>query len=398
MAQGNEVAALIGNGLSIAYNPNLVLRQLTSDLMNRLSRDQGSDSADLMQALAKSKLPEGATSDEDFEILVGALDLEANSLNHLEQFAGLRVDTDPKLLPAITTVKKLLQRTRDTGVSHVLESVTEYSKANASNFSDVRELTRAICDGFDSVNFANLNYDTLLLAALVAEKDCGGRKFADLFNGLETTTVDLGTGKQIARSLRVEDDTYFDCEEVRLAHLHGSATYWHSNGNDCVKVHRETVEDPIIWKNLRMQQRRFRPCVVLTNSQLKRSAIQQQPFDMAYTKFAEAVRRSSHWLIIGYSFRDEPVNDVLRTELQKRRVDGDLPKVLVVTRSENPKPEIVERAFGWIETELHPSENQMTVTSDQWLRIDREGAFGLGHREVWNEFIDVDSQWNPVSR
>ncbi|WP_459893519.1 hypothetical protein, partial [Brevibacterium metallidurans] len=148
MADDNEVAVLVGNGLSIAHNPKLILKELTAEVVERLQNDEESDSADLMEALARNTLPEGVTSDDDFERLVGALDLESTSLEHVRQFADLRNGEDSDLSNAITLVRGLLEDTRDIGVSHVLEAVTEYTEGRGSNFAHVRNLVRAIVDEF----------------------------------------------------------------------------------------------------------------------------------------------------------------------------------------------------------------------------------------------------------
>ncbi|WP_459892370.1 SIR2 family protein, partial [Brevibacterium metallidurans] len=252
---------------------------------------------------------------------------------------------------------------------------------------------------FSYANFSNLNYDTLLLAALMAEKEENELRFVDLFDGREEhrLTVPLGFEDCLGHPLRGDKDHFFERTKVRLAHLHGSATYWQSDSTSCVKLSREVIKDPAMWRSLRMHEHEYRPCVVLTNSRLKRAAIEQQPFDLAYTKFAEAVHRSSRWLVIGYSFRDEPVNDVLRSELHRRRKDDDLPQVLVVSHGKRPTRPSIELALGWTETDAHSESNRFAASSDTWLKIDRDGAFGLQNREVWAEFVDSDPEWPESS-
>lgn len=55
------------------------------------------------------------------------------------------------------------------------------------------------------------------------------------------------------------------------------------------------------------------------------------------------MKNASHWLIVGYSFRDACVNDLLNRSWETRRFP---PKILVVTNSDNLKVEIIEDAFG----------------------------------------------------
>lgn len=81
------------------------------------------------------------------------------------------------------------------------------------------------------------------------------------------------------------------------------------------------------------------------------------------------------WLVMGYSFRDQCVNELLRREFSRREIK---PKVLIVTYGDELLREDVEFAFGWA------AEDQ---DSSDWLSISREGADAMPSTQEWAAFI-----------
>ncbi|MEZ2389068.1 hypothetical protein AB6813_05860 [bacterium RCC_150] len=117
-----------------------------------------------------------------------------------------------------------------------------------------------------------------------------------------------------------------------------------------------------MWAGLREGRPKWRPAVVLANQRDKTHHVGRYPFKLAYEVFQKGLRDSDHWIVIGYSFRDACVNDILRNEFIRREVK---PKVLVSTFGHSPTMEEVERAFGW---------GAEDKDSSGWLNINREGA------------------------
>ena len=168
MTTERGIATLVGNGLSIAFNPELNLQSITEEVLRRIEASDGGDVVVAMKEIAERALPDGATSAEDFEVLVGAFGAESRTLDVLDTLAGLTKPSDKKLRKAIRRVSKFAEQVRDTGVSHVLEVIAERSHAYVDEAQSLYDLVTAITESFDGkVVIGNLNYDTLLLAALL---------------------------------------------------------------------------------------------------------------------------------------------------------------------------------------------------------------------------------------
>lgn len=371
-----NVAVLVGNGLSIAFNPGLNLRAITAEMMERIqsATDDGDDVVAAMREIAQRALPHGVNSEDDFEMLVGAFGAETRTLTYLEQLASLTEPKKRKLRKAIKRVAAFAERVRDTGLSHVLEVIFERSHGYHEDSRNLHDFVEAVTTAFDGkVVFANLNYDTLLLAALlhVCQSDV-----ADMGHGYRKTRITTRAGsKAEVPALRMTSSDFPSGRRVQLLHLHGSVTFW-SNASKTIfaKLDRAFLESHDQWKSVREQKTNIRPVVVLANQKDKSAHVEEHPFKLAYEMFVTGLANSDHWLIVGYSFKDEPVNAKLREEFSERE---DKPTVLVVTYGDLPTRKEVARAFGWAKED---------GSSKGWLTINRAGANGIQNTEDWSSF------------
>src|SRR5699024_4482323 len=140
--------------------------------------------------------------------------------------------------------------------------------------------------------------------------------------------------------------------DVRLLGLHGSLTWWRDPKSGKVfKFPISAVRDHNMWSWIRSQEAEdelWLPQVVLSNQTNKAGQVAKQPFKLAYEEFGRALDSSVHWLIVGYSFRDLPLNDMLRSAFMRKL---RRPKVLVITRGNYPTQASVEHALGWAATD-----------------------------------------------
>lgn len=67
MPEKHDVAVLVGDGPSIAFNQDLNLRAITEEEMQRMKNANRDEAVLAMKMTAERTLPEGVTSDEDFE-------------------------------------------------------------------------------------------------------------------------------------------------------------------------------------------------------------------------------------------------------------------------------------------------------------------------------------------
>lgn len=376
MPATHSAAILVGNGLSIAFNAELNLQTITEEVMRRIEDADGDDVVAAMKEIAERALPDGVTSAEDFEQLVGAFGAESRTLSTLETLASLTSPTDRKLRRAIRRVASFAEQVRDNGVSHVLEVICERSRAYHDDAADLHALVSAILDSFDGrVVFGNLNYDTLLLAALMHV--CRSGDLADMADGRTRVTVTVNDEEEReVPALRATAGDFPTGRRVRLLHLHGSLTYWANKDRTIyAKLPKDLLDDGDQWKAVREGTTNVRPAVVLANPKDKAQHVSEYPFSLAYKMFKNALKRSDHWVVIGYSFKDAPVNQMLASVFLEYE---DKPSVLVCTYGDQPSREEVERALGW---------GADDGDSKDWLTFSRRGANGLQDTRPWERFI-----------
>ncbi|TXK17426.1 SIR2 family protein [Homoserinibacter sp. GY 40078] len=370
-----NAAVLVGNGLSIAFNPELGLGRISEEVLKRMaSGTEGVDEAvaDAMKKIADSYSASGQADYSDFENIVGAFGGQSSMLADLKKMADLVESENPELLAAIEKAAEFAMQVRDAGVSHVLEVIFEQARAYSDDMGEMYEVTHAIVGAFDGVvTFGNLNYDTLLLSALL--ETCKP-ELADLGHGWRKGTVTTGkTTKHEVPMLRRTLD-FPEYARVHLLQLHGSLNFW-GNGKSFYKLDTTFLGTYRPWETVRRGRTALRPAVVLANQRDKTGAVTQYPFALAYTGLASALADSSHWLVVGYSFRDVCVNDLFEAELRGREKP---PAMLVVTLGDRPSRREVEAAVGW---------DAARGDSKAWLRFDRRGASGFAARGAWSGFI-----------
>ena len=213
-----------------------------------------------------------------------------------------------------------------------------------------------------------------MLAALMAVRE---GQFADMASGWRRTSIRLGGQDFRVPSLRRTDD--FPDLRIKLLHLHGSLTYWTAVKVDkFVKLNTSMLRDNDIFGSNRRRKTKLRPVIVLANQRDKRGAVGEYPFALAYEVFRKSLERSLRWLIVGYSFRDEVINEMLREVFS---TDDGLVNVLVVTKGDGPSRSEVETAFGW--------NKDADGSSASWLSFFREGAESLMSSDEWETFRNL---------
>lgn len=376
--KNRNVAVLVGNGLSIAFNPDLNLRAITAEMMERIQNasDDGDDVIAAMREIAQNALPHGVNSEDDFELLVGAFGAETQTLTYLDRLASLTKPKKRKLRKAIRRVSSFAEQVRHTGLSHVLQVIYERSKSNDDDARDLHAFVSSITTAFKGrVVFANLNYDTLLLAALlhVCEHDV-----ADMGDGRRSHSVTLTNRHGVEKRGKALRETALDFpadRRVQLLHLHGSVMFWSdASKTTFVKLERDFLKPRAHWRSVRDGNASMRPVVVLATQRQKSAHVEEYPFNLAYEMFVAGLKGSNHWLVVGYSFRDEPVNAKLREEFSTR---VNKPTVLVVTHGDHPSRKQIARGFGW---------TKEAGSSKSWLTINRKGANGIQDTGDWRKF------------
>jgi hypothetical protein len=374
MTGDRGLAMLVGNGLSIAFSDQLLLNNISGEMTARFTaKYTGSDAvAKAMQSVANHQ-PTGDPA-TDFEVLIGAFGGQSDILEDLAIFADLTKNSDATIANAIQRVRDFVGEVQRRGIGHTLEIISERTYSDMSRREPLSEFFERILTSFTNhVTVANLNYDTLVLSVLANQY---GDILSDMAHGrYDGGIVGIGGAKYSTWRLRTTEDEFMSLDDrrLRLLHLHGSLTFWRF-GDNYRKLPVDAVRYSPIWETFREEDTfSGRPLVVLANQHDKAQHVLRYPYNLAYDVAETDMKNTSHWLVVGYSFRDACVNDLFSRSWEARK---NPPKILVVTHGDGLEPETVEEAFGW----------ELGSASSHNLTIDRSGAFGLWGSANWTNF------------
>ncbi|MFF5793693.1 hypothetical protein ACFY5D_16730 [Paeniglutamicibacter sp. NPDC012692] len=377
-----NLAVVAGNGLSVAFSNDLVLGTITEKLKNELSAI-APNGDQVLQALAKiaGRIEDDGSFDEgDFEQLVGAFESQAALLEDLADLTGLAGEGNTSLQASLLEVRGFAGDLLKKGTGIILKTILDSAPTGWDATAHMHPFFRQICHEYSGdITFANLNYDSLVLSCLAML----GLPFCDLADPrrpaqIKFTDDEAGEVKVVGEyegwSLRDALDFPFN-KRIRLVHPHGSLTFWKDmNTGEVVKIPLNALRTHNIFTDLDVNSKNMIPAVVLANSREKPRRVKEYPFDLAYKAMAHGLSTSDHWLIVGYSFRDESVNIELRNALSRKTVK---PKILISTFGDELTEEMVKDSIGW-GTEHGPSV--------QNIYFDREGVEGLEQRPSWKIF------------
>ncbi|RAZ30535.1 hypothetical protein [Microbacterium sp. SMR1] len=141
------MAVLVGNGLSIAFNQNLLLPNITKQVRKRImnSGDGGKKVVRAMRSLADATLPAGQNNHHDFERLVGAFGAESSTLKHPQALARVSHPDDHDLRKAIRKTTAFARELRDLGTGHLLEVVYENSRSSYTESEPLNASLVMVC-------------------------------------------------------------------------------------------------------------------------------------------------------------------------------------------------------------------------------------------------------------
>ncbi len=372
MPSNNDLAVLIGNGLSIAFNDQLMLGNISAEVIERLTQIYGGRSDDVAQAMQKVAA-HAHTGDPttDFESLVGAFGGQTDVMEDLGTFAQLTEDSTD-MAEAIDRVREFVGAVQRRGIGHTLEIIIQRSRSDLESRVPISTFFHMIRDAFtQGLTVANLNYDTLVLSVLSEDYQ---RHLCDMAHGGANTGASLTGTIHNSYLLRPDAADFPETtwKPIRLLHLHGSVTFW-KIGESYRKVEIDTVRNPAVWQRYRDRELDARPLVVLANQHYKADHVRRYPFNVAYDVAEADFRVAENWLIVGYSFRDICINDLLKRSWDARYRK---PRILVVTLGDNPTDSDIEATFGW----------QSDAMSEQDVIIERAGVVGLGETDAWAWF------------
>src|SRR5690625_4234538 len=183
------VAVLVGNGLSLAFNPNLNVQEISNEVVARIRNSAHGDTADRIAVALERAATATRTGNpmEDFEVLVGAFEFEGSFTQRLKQLSELLEPSANGLREAFDQVQSFSERIRLRGISHVLQVIAERSIARLEDREPIRKFVDTLmATAPHGMTIANLNYDTLLLSCLTEHYS---HEFCDMATGYNPATV-----------------------------------------------------------------------------------------------------------------------------------------------------------------------------------------------------------------
>ena len=323
-----SIVALVGNGLSIAYNPALNVDSLTVELLDRFKRAN-----DDLQAIA------GAVDEDDadsFEQLLGPFDAVSAMIRTLP---GLRHGAG--WAPGFNALGTALVAAREIHMrgSGIALSIIAEESQNDGDFTAIDTFCSAIAelDNPSELTIATLNYDGLLAAGFLQEFIQPGwavhrtLDICDMADGRTRCelTPDFADGQAI-ESWELRRIPDFMPDRARLLNLHGSLG-WLRNTEDPEEVRRFRIPDlreANFWPKHSRNETVWEPVVVLTSR--KTELTQEWPFQLCYSELIGALGEADRWLITGYGLSDEPVNRGFRRAVRTRKRQRQHARVLVI--------------------------------------------------------------------
>lgn len=365
IAHPQSIAVLAGNGLSISYNDKLVIPRITKEITDRLDEAGNSldPAAQLMQQVARRAGADNA--DTNFEALVGPFDEFRDGLRMIRRLASIAGERQLAIERSLLDSANFADEVRRHAVSHILDVIARESVSHWSDMTALHGFVDAIvsASGGGEITFGNLNYDSLLMAALTnlhIDKLCDLTDGRSVYPNIEVVPGVLMRGQALRSRADLPPN-----RRIALLHLHGSLSWLrHTETGTYMRFPIAELRASDYWTKWREGLTKWAPVVVLTNQNSKGELVQGYPFNLAYETFFSRLLTADKWLIAGTSLTDDCVNALLRKAWRMR---ATVPHVLVVTNGNWPSQNDILDAIGY-----DPIWNN-DPDPRQWLSVHREG-------------------------
>ncbi|MEK3871066.1 MULTISPECIES: SIR2 family protein [Paenibacillus] len=300
---------LFGNGLSVALSSEFALRNITTRFIDELDQE---DRDFLMQLCGG----EDGLSFDDFESNFTYLESAYESLvkynSFIESEVGKTFLRNFNLSnPELSNHKKIIEKIYRKYIARILEIIhgnvhLDAIERKLGGFTEffVRNL-RESTKGF----VFTLNYD-LLVETILLEK-LGTNYFTDFCfsaNKLKDTNV-----SKFDFNPKRNEGYYSDSQrQVELHHLHGSLSLFYDySRNRATKLKSEDIGFEDIYKEIYEENLPLIPAIITGGG--KSDKIVQYPFEFYYRALKDICDfgEASKLFIVGYSFRDDHINDLI---------------------------------------------------------------------------------------
>jgi len=304
-------AFLIGNGLSIALSPEFALKKITEKFIASLDEnDRG-----FLQEISNcaGKCLNFDNFEENFTAIEAALDSLIRYRRFMDSDVGRQLRENYSLLdPELEKHEKVIRRIYKNYLSQILQLIHGNVRID-----HLKERLHPFIDFFLNKFFTcnemfvfTLNYDLVVETILL--QNIGTEAFTDFC---------FPAGKLNRTSIPKFDfnptrnKEIFDCPErkLELHHLHGSLSMFYDyERNRAVKLKSADIGIEEIYQKIHNESLPLVPAIITGGG--KSDKIVQYPFDFYYRAAKDLCDsgEASELYIVGYSFRDEHINDLIK--------------------------------------------------------------------------------------
>lgn len=355
---GTDLLVLVGNGLSIAANPNLGLDQITASFLERHAEAR----EDLDRLLAEVNLRDVDPS-VDFEGIVAGLEAAEEVISAFMALAGRSGHPDLEGAAALLRergVPALVRRLYYAYCAEILESISDATKIDPpipvlAFGTWLRDMYRA----HQRMAIFTLNYDVLLERILIDEDMLDLKNaLTDFFSGwesrMETVQLVPGGSSLVGHHFYPEDPPP---RTIHLHHLHGCLTHFRRDRDGAIlKFSAADLRADGTYQRLAaIESGDYSPSIILGSRKVSKA--RDWPFSFAFLELERRALEARTIVLGGYSFRDDAVNARLRVAARrgerrwiiitlKSGLEADAFKAGVASILDPAKPEYVFDGFG----------------------------------------------------
>ncbi|OMD26759.1 SIR2 family protein [Paenibacillus odorifer] len=317
-----KIALLTGNGLSVALSSEFSLPNITNKFFERLEIEH--------RAFIEHHMPDKYNSC-DFEECIANIEKFYDALHVHQTFynsssLGEKLLTSNNLnLSELLKHENSIRESIHTYMALILDIINWNVKKHMidSKLKNFVNWLTSIIKEENEVELFTLNYDLLLETILL--DSLGPNKFIEYYHQAGPW---FAVSKEVPRY-------YFNPEKVKqqrlknncntkLYHLHGSlSSFKDLKNNKTFRIKNEVIKNHNVYK--RISELMIVPSII-TGGQ-KSDKIQEVPFNFYYEQFVNVMsdleQLCEELIIVGYSFRDEHINNAISKRIQLASLNND---------------------------------------------------------------------------
>lgn len=323
-----NIVAVLGNGVSITYNPDFALVPLTNEILRRFAKQkiQAFEVQRRLSQLARAARPTDPDAPLLFEDLLGPFDRMADGIDAMRRLAPYvpgGTSHREELKSAARFGRRLFRRATGTALGVITEFSHNQGEVAWQRAGEVVNQLAVAAGHEGTVRIFTLNYDCLAdSAALRLQDDLDSPVMvSDMADGRSQHRLQIlkaGSNRRVLANPLRDDEEYLhgDCSIV-IYHLHGAIDWVRDANGQVWKVGSvQQLRRKNFWRLYSRGLASVSPVVVLTDQ--KSAILAKDPFAWAYRRLRNALRTQDQLdavLIAGYGFGDEPLNRVLADTL-----------------------------------------------------------------------------------